>query len=166
MDSEITLLSEYADMTNVTVAKVDGSRWQLLRKRFYVNGFPCFFLIKVRIGFAVTDKLSCGEKGTKVYRFVGSHVASHLRSFVFNLTHAEEFPDSLFGNPSSRFWRSLSMLESMYLKSARWIRNSGIPVYGLAWISCILLIVLLMIFGCVLNVICSFRESRTRAKKD
>ncbi|KAK4525208.1 hypothetical protein GAYE_SCF08G3114 [Galdieria yellowstonensis] len=150
VDSELDLLSRSPEVKSVTIAKVDGSRWKLLRKRFFVNAFPSFFLIK----------------DSKVYRFVGSHKANHIRSFICNLTDAEELPSGFFENPLSTFWKTLSMLEAINLESARWIRNSRLPVYGLAWITCVVLIVVLMFVGCVLNVISSFRGRKPQVKND
>ncbi|EME32282.1 uncharacterized protein Gasu_06900 [Galdieria sulphuraria] len=138
------MLPGFPDVTNVTIAKVDGSRWKLLRRRFFVSGFPSFFLVKE----------------TQVYRFLGSHRASHMRSFIVNLTDAEELPKGLFENPLSVFWKTLSRLEDMYLKSAKWTIHSGLPVYGIAWITCVLLIVMLMTVGCLLNVVGNFRASK------
>ncbi|GJQ09452.1 hypothetical protein GpartN1_g1243.t1 [Galdieria partita] len=149
-ETELVHLSQFTDMSNVTISKVDGSRWKLLRKRFLVSGFPSFFLIKE----------------TKVYRFVGSHKVEHLHSFVLNLTDAEELPRGVFENPLSTFWKMLSKLEDLYLKSAKWIRNSSLPVYGLAWITCVLLIAMLVVIGCLLNVVGSFRALKPENKRD
>lgn len=160
------MLSRSPEVKSVTIAKVDGSRWKLLRKRFFVNAFPSFFLIKVRKKAFHEKGLSFLAKDSKVYRFVGSHKANHIRSFICNHTDAEELPSGFFENPLSTFWKTLSTLEAINLKSAKWIRNSRLPVYGLAWITCVVLIVVLMFVGCVLNVISSFRGRKPQVKND